>query len=81
MQPVTYAEAREFADDSNHWLDDEKLIVIVLTIAHVHDESPENCDPSNLAALCQRCHLTHDAPKKAERRRAKRESGQLSLLD
>lgn len=33
---------------------------IVLTIAHL-DHVPENCDPSNLKALCQRCHLAYDA--------------------
>lgn len=35
---------------------------IVLTIAHL-DHIPENCDPSNLRALCQRCHLTYDRGK------------------
>lgn len=33
---------------------------VVLTVAHVHDPAPENVDPRNLAALCQRCHLNHD---------------------
>lgn len=33
---------------------------VVLTVAHVHDAAPENVDPRNLAALCQRCHLNHD---------------------
>lgn len=33
---------------------------IVLTIAHL-DHTPENCDPANLRALCQRCHLAYDA--------------------
>lgn len=33
---------------------------IVLTIAHL-DHMPENCEPSNLKALCQRCHLAYDA--------------------
>lgn len=32
---------------------------IVLTIAHL-DHTPENCDPENLRALCQRCHLDYD---------------------
>jgi 5-methylcytosine-specific restriction endonuclease McrA len=33
---------------------------VVLTVAHL-DHTPENCDPDNLRALCQRCHLTYDA--------------------
>lgn len=37
-----------------------KLIMIVLTIAHL-DHQPENCNPDNLRALCQRHHLAHDA--------------------
>jgi hypothetical protein len=36
-----------------------RIIEIVLTIAHL-DHQPENCDPSNLRALCQRCHLAYD---------------------
>lgn len=38
---------------------------IVLTIAHL-DHQPENCDPANLRALCQRCHLRYDAAHHAE---------------
>lgn len=33
---------------------------VILTIAHL-DHTPENCEPSNLRAWCQRCHLTYDA--------------------
>ena len=32
---------------------------VVLTIAHL-DHTPENCEHSNLRALCQRCHLSYD---------------------
>lgn len=32
---------------------------IVLTVAHL-DHNKENNDFSNLAALCQKCHLSHD---------------------
>lgn len=35
-------------------------IRVVLTVAHL-DHTPENCDPSNLRALCQRCHNRYDA--------------------
>ena len=39
---------------------DIKLIMIVLTIAHL-DHTPENCDDDNLRAWCQRHHLGYDA--------------------
>jgi len=41
---------------------------VVLTIAHL-DHTPENCEPANLRAWCQRCHGTYDAPMKAARRK------------
>jgi len=34
---------------------------VVLTTAHL-DHTPENCEPENLKAWCQRCHNTYDAP-------------------
>jgi len=34
---------------------------VVLTVAHL-DHTPENCDPSNLKAWCQKCHNSYDAP-------------------
>lgn len=34
---------------------------VVLTVAHL-DHAPENCEPENLRAWCQRCHLTYDVP-------------------
>lgn len=37
-----------------------KIIRIVLTIAHL-DHEPENCEPDNLRAWCQRHHLAYDA--------------------
>ena len=37
-----------------------KVILVVLTIAHL-DHTPENCDPENLRAWCQRHHLAYDA--------------------
>lgn len=40
---------------------------VVLTIAHL-DHQPENCDPSNLRALCQKCHNRYDAKHRAETR-------------
>lgn len=41
-------------------MDGDAITRIVLTIAHL-DHAPENCDPANLRALCQRCHLAYDA--------------------
>lgn len=35
------------------------IVRIVLTVAHV-DHDTANGERSNLAALCQRCHLNHD---------------------
>ena len=35
--------------------------LIVLSVAHL-DQHPENNAYSNLAALCQKCHLDHDEP-------------------
>ena len=34
---------------------------VVLTVAHL-DHCPENNDPGNLAAGCQRCHNLYDMP-------------------
>lgn len=35
--------------------------IVVLTVAHL-DHTPENCDPANLRAWCQKCHNAYDAP-------------------
>lgn len=58
-----------------------KLIRIILTVAHVHDHRPENCDMDNLAHLCQRCHNRHDAKMRSEGRkqRTELEGGQHAL--
>ena len=54
---------------------------IVLTVAHL-DHTPEHNDPENLAALCQRCHLTHDAKQHASTARdtRARKAGQGRLF-
>lgn len=44
---------------------------VVLTIAHL-DHTPENCDESNLRALCQLCHNRYDAKHRAETRKNSR---------
>jgi 5-methylcytosine-specific restriction endonuclease McrA len=46
-------------------LDGERVTRVVLTIAHT-DHMPENCHPTNLRALCQRCHLAYDAAHHAK---------------
>lgn len=35
--------------------------VVVLTVAHLN-HTPEDCRDENLAALCQKCHNSYDAP-------------------
>lgn len=70
MGELSYKEARELADHSSEVLD-EKYIVIVLTVAHL-DHQPENCDYSNLLAMCQMCHNNYDkAHRKATFRNSK----------
>lgn len=44
---------------------------VILTVAHL-DHTPENCDPANLMAMCQACHLSYDADHHAETARATR---------
>ena len=56
---------------------------VVLTVAHL-DHQPENCDPGNLRAMCQGCHLRYDADHHSQTRaQTKRdqqsESGQMEL--
>lgn len=57
------------------------VVRVVLTISH-RDHDPTNNDPSNLAALCQRCHLRYDRAHHAETRRATRDArtGQRRLV-
>ena len=61
---------------------------VVLTVAHL-DHQPENMARDNLRALCQRCHLAHDAPEHLRRAAATRaaknaaahnRAGQLNLI-
>ena len=53
----------------------------VLTVAHL-DHRPENCDRSNLKALCAPCHCRYDLSQMARKKRLKAERhGQLTMLD
>lgn len=51
----------------------KNMVNVVLTIAHL-DHTPENCEPLNLKALCQRCHLRYDAQIHAENSRITRKN-------
>lgn len=41
---------------------------VILTVAHI-DQDKDNNRFSNLAALCQRCHLSHDRPYHINKRK------------
>lgn len=56
-----------------------RMTKVVLTIAHL-DHTPENCDPSNLRAWCQKCHLSYDAKHHAANARVTRRS-RLAVAD
>ena len=47
--------------DHQQWVEwtPGKRVQVILTIAHL-DHDPTHNDPSNLAALCQRCHNRYD---------------------
>jgi len=65
---LPFKEASELVKHCNE-ISDERLIVIVLTIAHL-DHNVSNNDPNNLKALCQRCHNRHDVEyRKANRKK------------
>lgn len=57
---------------------------VVLTVAHVFDHRPENASFLNLAALCQKCHLSHDSELHAisrqnKKRQLQRDAGQMEI--
>lgn len=56
-----------------------KMVDVVLTIAHM-DHVPEHCEPENLRAWCQRCHLRYDAEHHAESARNTRRA-RLAIAD
>lgn len=63
--------------------DGGRAVRIILTVAHL-DHNTTNNDPSNLRALCQKCHLgwdaRHHAVNAARTRTAKRiAAGQLEI--
>jgi len=46
---------------------------VILTIAHMGNPDPMDCRDENLKALCQSCHLRHDAYHHAKNARLTRE--------
>lgn len=85
------AKVRERSDDCCEWCgarNGEPHPVtgskVVLTTAHL-DHTPENCDLSNLAHLCQRDHLRYDREihvRNMRRTRSRRrEAGQGDLFE
>lgn len=53
---------------------------VVLTTAHL-DHDPSNNDLANLRAMCQMCHLNHDAKQHAESARETRRRKELARLE
>ena len=68
----------EWCGAANHWFHPETGSVVVLSVAHL-DHNPANNADDNLAALCQACHNTYDAPKRHANRKHRqlRAAGQL----
>lgn len=67
----------------NAWQDQPHPVTrskVVLTTAHM-DQTPENCDPSNLKAFCQKCHFAYDADQHAATRARTRLAEQTAGCD
>lgn len=56
------------------------LSKVVLTTAHL-DHQPENCDPANLRAMCQGCHLQYDSEHHAETAKATKAVALAAQMD
>ncbi len=76
-------------DESEFKNEPDKMIQVVLTIAHL-DHQKANADYDNLRAWCQRCHIRYDASSKAIKAKITRaqnklkqisKQGQTNLLD
>ncbi len=84
IRPRILARAKdrcEWCGAQNYQPHPETGSKVVLTIAHLDHKLIDHSD-SNLTALCQRCHLRHDAEQHRETSRTTRErkSGQLRLF-
>jgi hypothetical protein len=77
----------EWCGAPNHAPHPETGKYVVLTIAHILNPDPMDCRDENLAALCQRCHLSYDARMHARHAAATRQrkqevaTGQLRLIE
>ena len=54
---------------------DEKVTLIVLTVAHLEHDDLETQDINRLRAWCQKCHLTYDAKHHAQNAAQTRRKG------
>lgn len=73
----------EFCGAENYKAHPETGSRVVLTVAHLDHDTTHNSD-DNLRALCQRCHLRHDAKMHAKhaaekRRQAHLDAGQMEM--
>ena len=50
---------------------------VILTTAHL-DHTPENCEPENLKAMCQGCHLHYDREHHAQTAARTRREGKAA---
>lgn len=78
-----FAENSKKIDNNTEFWDLEplgkdKAIKVVLIIAHL-DHDVTNNDYSNLKALCQRCHLRHDAKFHSSNRKNNKNNKEKSL--
>ena len=69
-EPFNYKDAaalRNRLNDSENFDGNGYFKVVVLTVAHL-DHTPENCEYSNLKAMCQKCHNNYDKNHRKETR-------------
>ena len=74
----------EFCGAENHKPHPITRSKVILTVAHL-DQNPENNDPANLRALCQRCHLSwdvthHQQSARTTRHKKRLAAGQIELI-
>lgn len=69
-----------FYDNIHESNPEYRMVRTILTISH-QDHDPTNNASENLKALCQRCHLVHDAKEHASnaRKTRARKAGQLEM--
>lgn len=61
--------------EAGHWdIHPDTGSRVILTVAHL-DHQPENNDPANLRAMCQRCHNRYDGPMRRAGKKARDRAG------